>query len=160
MAFCVGGLKFVGGGGRLGKLGGGGRLAKFGKDGGGGKFPNLGGGGRLCREGGGVKLAILGSVGGGGRSPMLGSVGGGGKPPTGRFSVRGGGMLVPPVGALPKLSLASRRALAFLMPSGLPLIYYLGMVGVYLGAEGLKRLASRCLRAYENAGLEDFYVLV
>lgn len=91
---------------------------------------------------------------------MLGSVGGGGKPPIGRFSVRGGGMLVPPVGALPKLSLASRRALAFLMPSGLPLIYYLGMVGVYLGAEGLKRLASRCFRAYENAGLEDFYALV
>ncbi len=157
--FCVTVFKFVGGGGRLGKVGGGGRLAKFGKVGGGGKLPNFGGGGRLARLGGGGKFAILGSVGGGGRSAMLGKVGGGGKPPRGMFKEGGGGRLPATVGAfgvLPKLSLASRSALAFLMPSGLPLIYYLGMVGVSLGALGLKRLASRCLRASEKAGLDGF----
>ncbi len=165
-------FEIVGGGGKLGKVSGGGRLLMFGKVGGcgrlgnvggGGKLPILGGGGKFGRLGGGGKLAIFGSVGGGGKKPIFGKVGGGGNPPTGMFRVGGGGKFPPVltiVGEFPKLSCASSKALAFLIASGLPLIYSLGLEGAYLGRFCLNKLASRCFFAYENAPFDDFYVLV
>ena len=141
----------------FGKVGGGGNVD------GGGKLPIFGGGGKFGRLGGGGKFAKFGNVGGGGSNPIFGKVGGGGSPPTGMFRVGGGGRLSPVftiVGALPKLSWASSRALAFLMASGFPLISYLGLEGAYLGTFGLNKLASRFFLAYENAAFEGFYVLV
>lgn len=155
-----GGGKLLKGGGGI-RFGGGGKLFDcgfpipvFGMDGGGGRFGKVGGGGKLPmlgKVGGGGKLAIFGREGGGGKSPMLGRVGGGGKLP-GIFKAGGGGKVGFPVLLLefwfePKLSFASRSALAFFILSELPLIYYLGFIGAYLGMFCLKRLASRSFLA-------------
>lgn len=150
----VGGEKIGGGGGgrlfcTMFKGGGGGRIKLVGKGGGGGKFDKLGGGG---------KFAMLGKGGGGGK---FGKDGGGGK--FGRLIEGGGGNVPMLLFELmpPKLSLASSKALAFFMASGLPLIYSLGFwTSVYLGMLGRKRFASRNFLASENPGLSGFSFLI
>jgi hypothetical protein len=124
----------------LGKVGGGGKFAIFG---GGGKLAKVGGGGKLAKVGGGGKLAIFGSVGGGGRRAIFGRVGGGDKPPTAILRVGRFPPVLTVVGLLLKFSCAYNKAFAFFMPSGLPLIYYFGFEGAYLGTFCLNKLASR-----------------